>query len=246
MIFDDTEQHPQIAAAQSIETPVENEQEELEQQPVEQEVKPKQETSSERNLRALREKAERIERERDEAMRRLKEIEAAKQGIQEEDDLGIDPDALVDGKQLKHIHKEMKRMKQELQQYQQRNSEVVTETRLRAQYSDFDKVVTKENVEALKAAYPEIAHTLNSSGDLYNTASAAYTMIKKFGIYQEDNYVKDREIAQKNAAKPRPLSSVNPQQGDSPLSRANAFANGLTDELKEQLYREMMQARQNS
>ena len=64
------------------------------------------------------------------------------------------------------------------------------------------------------------------------------------GIYREDNYSKDRDKAQSNASKPKPLASVSPQQGDSPLSRANAFANGLTDELKSQLRKEMEQARQ--
>ena len=60
-----------------------------------------------------------------------------------------------------------------------------------------------------------------------------------------DNYKTDRELAQKNASKPKPLASVSPQQGDSPLSRANAFANGLTNELKAQLRKEMEEARKN-
>jgi hypothetical protein len=55
----------------------------------------------------------------------------------------------------------------------------------------------------------------------------------------------DKLRAQKNAAKPKPLASVNPQQGDSPLSKANAFANGLTDDLKKQLRKEMEDARRS-
>jgi hypothetical protein len=55
----------------------------------------------------------------------------------------------------------------------------------------------------------------------------------------------DRAAAQKNASKPKPLASVSPQQGDSPLSRANAFANGLTPELQKQLRQEMEEARKN-
>ena len=38
---------------------------------------------------------------------------------------------------------------------------------------------------------------------------------------------------------------MSPQQGDSPLSRANAFANGLTPELRVQLIKEMEEARKN-
>lgn len=36
---------------------------------------------------------------------------------------------------------------------------------------------------------------------------------------------------------------LSPQQGDSPLSKANAFANGLTEDLKKQLQKEMFEAR---
>ena len=41
------------------------------------------------------------------------------------------------------------------------------------------------------------------------------------------------------------MVSINPTQGESALAKANAFANGLTPELKDQLYREMQAARRN-
>jgi len=50
---------------------------------------------------------------------------------------------------------------------------------------------------------------------------------------------------QANTAKPRPLTSVSPQSGESPLSRANAFAEGLTPELKKNLFKEMQEAKKN-
>jgi hypothetical protein len=50
-------------------------------------------------------------------------------------------------------------------------------------------------------------------------------------------------IAHKNASKPKPLASVSPQQADSPLSKANAFANmPLSKEVKNQLHKEMIAA----
>jgi hypothetical protein len=67
--------------------------------------------------------------------------------------------------------------------------------------------------------------------------------IKKLGIYTEDTYQADRERAQNNANKPRPLASVSPQQGESALSHANPFAGGLTPELKTSLLKEMEAAR---
>jgi hypothetical protein len=68
--------------------------------------------------------------------------------------------------------------------------------------------------------------------------------MKTFGIHK-DIYESDRLKALKNSQKPRPLASVSPQQGDGPLSKANAFANGMTAELKEQLRKEMYAARKN-
>ena len=86
----------------------------------------------------------------------------------------------------------------------------------------------------------------NSSNDLYSTAVSAYTMIKNLGIAPKgDDFMVQKAQAQKNAAKPKPLASVNPQQGESPLSKANAFANGLTDDLKAQLLKEMYAARRD-
>ena len=71
-------------------------------------------------------------------------------------------------------------------------------------------------------------------------------MVKKLGISEQvmvDN--QGKATAQRNAAKPRPTASISPQQGETPLSRANAFANGLTEEMKKQLYKEMLEAASN-
>jgi hypothetical protein len=118
-------------------------------------------------------------------------------------------------------------------------AEQTAEMRLRSQYPDFDKVMTLENVQMLSASYPELAKSINASTDLYDKAASAYTIIKKFGIYNEAPHDADKQKAVANTAKPRPLASVGSQKGESPLSRANAFAGGLTEELKAQLRKEM-------
>lgn len=193
------------------------------------------------NFRNLREAKERAERERDELMRRMQEIEARNQQLTPEDpEPNLNPDDLVE---WKYVKKEINKLKQELKGYQQHSSQASAEARLKSQYPDFDKVVTKDTIEQLSQAEPELAATLRANTDLYGQAVSAYKLIKKLGLYQEDTYQEDRERAQRNAAKPKPLTSIAPQQGDSPLSRANAFANGLTPELKEQLRKEMMSAR---
>ena len=199
------------------------------------------------NFRRLREKADRVERERDEAVRRLQELEArASQAStqSDDDDVHIAPDDLAEGKHLSKVTQKIKRLENELKQYKQQSTVDSAEARLKAQYSDFDKVVSRENIEALRDAYPELATSIHSTPDIYSRAVSAYTMIKKMGIYQDtQQYSADREIAQRNAAKPKPTASISPQQGDSPLSKANAFANGLTKELKAQLIKEMAESR---
>lgn len=210
-------------------------------------VKPVQEESFQaRNFRQIKDEAERMRRENAEMSKRLQAYEDNQRSKQvEEPQYNINDDDLLEGKHLKKYDAELKRLRQEQEQFKQQTYTLNAQAQLRSKYPDFDKVVNEENIEALKFAYPEIASTLNSSTDLYSTAVSAYTMIKKLGILPEDNFVNEKALAQKNASKPKPLASVNPQQGDSPLSKANAFANGLTPELQKQLLKEMNEVRRN-
>ncbi len=208
------------------------------------------------NFRRLREDKERAEKEKDEAIRYAMELrnkyerpQVTEQPQEEEDDISVGQDDLVEGKHLKGINKKYKALKQELNQYKQLSAQqqhqqqlALTEARLKAKYQDFDKVVSADNIERLKTLHPEIAHTLNASTDIYATAVSAYTMIKNLGIHKEDTFVAEKAKAQANSVKPKPMNSVSPRQGDSPLSNANAFANGLTDQLKAQLLKEMRDA----
>lgn len=206
------------------------------------------ETPAAKSFRELREQKQRVERERDELARRFQEMETKRQQpiIKDEEDVNVGNDDIVEGKHLSKYDRKIKKLQEELSQYQQQSNVTATEVRLRNQYPDFDKVVSKDNIEILRSSYPEVAETINnSSTDLYSKAVSAYTLIKKLGITVEDIYVEDKQKAIKNAAKPRPLASVNPQQGESPLARANAFANGLTEDLKKQLHQEMLQAMKN-
>lgn len=207
------------------------------------------ENDAAKNFRQLREKAERLERERDEAIRHARDLESRKDHVkitQEEDDFHMEADSIVEGKHLSKMHKKLKQMEQKFEQYQKQSAETIVETRLKAQHPDFDNVVTRDNIELLRTNYPELANLINSSTDLFAQGQSAYTLIKKLGIQPDETYRADVEKAQKNAAKPKSLASIGAQQGDSPMSRANAFANGLTSELKAQLLKEMDEVRRNS
>lgn len=213
------------------------------------------ETQEQRNFRTLRKNKEKAERERDDALRRLQAYEndfrrpTGNQyaAPQEDDEVNIGKDEIVEGK---HLHKQaasvdkrIKNLEQQLRDQINRNSLVTTEIKLRSEMPDFDKVVSEENIELLKDQHPEYAYVLESTPDMYAKAKVAYKAIKSMGIYKEDNFMKERAKAQINAAKPRPVVSIAPQTGDTPLSRANAFDQGLTDELRIQLIKEMEQAR---
>ena len=191
-----------------------------------------------KNFRTLRQEKEKIERERDEMMRQLQAIKQKEQSA--DDEVQLAPDDLVE---WKHVEKKIKKLEDKIQTYQQESVLSSTETKLKQQYPDFDSVVSKDNIDALRIAYPEISQTLNDSPDLYNKAISAYTLIKKLGIYKKDTFQGERERVQANSIKPKPLASVSPQKSDSPLSHANAFANGLTEDLKKQLYKEMTEIR---
>jgi hypothetical protein len=237
----------------SVQAQPENEDQVLE------EVKPvKTKVSSAESFKQLKEAKEReaneryrAERERDDLARKYRELEAkmqkpeTKETPDEDYSININPDDLVEGKHLSKVDKKIQALEKQLKQYEQQTTINTIQSRLKIQFPDFDSVVSPSNIESLKNNYPELAQTLNSSTDLYATAVSAYTMMKKLGIAQSPEQKADIERVQRNAAKPRPLASVSPQQGDSPLSKANAFANGLTDELKEQLRKEMFTARSN-
>ncbi len=242
------ELHPDLAK----ELPQEVQTEETSNEVIQEEVKPKLESPNAKNIRALRERAERAERaelERDQLALKLTQMEQLKQqGATEKQPTtkyNLNDDDFVEAKHLKRYDEEMLRMQQELAAYKQQNTLQTTDARLKAKYPDIDSVVTADNLSTLKGLFPELAENLNSGTDLYNKAVSAYTLIKRLGIVNEDIYNQEKELVKKNAVKPRPVASVSPQQSDSPLTKANAFAQGLTEDLKIQLRKEMEAARRN-
>lgn len=214
-------------------------------QPAEQPAK-KEQPKPEESFRQLRQKAEKAERERDEAFRMLKELETKKPVVEEEDlSFNLGADEIAEGKHLSKVDKKIKNLEQKLKQYEQRTVELTTEARLKSQYPDFDEVVNPETIEAFKDADPETASILSATADMYTKAVAVYKNIKRMNLspQPEPAYESDRLRALRNAAKPKPAASISPQQAESPMSRVNAFAEGLTLDLQKQLRKEMEEAR---
>ena len=196
-------------------------------------------------------------------MERIRQYEALQQDRQQaqpktiepieelDEDLELGDDDLTEGKHLKKVMKNLnakiKKQNEMLKAQQQQAVELAIEARIKAQYNDFDSVVNQDNLRMLSIMHPEVASTIyNSNGDLYAKSVSAYTMIKNLGIYEKSaEQEMNKELIAKNHAKPRPLTSISPQQGESPLSKANVFASGLTESLKKQLHKEMMDSIKN-
>ena len=218
---------------------------------------PAHELPKERNMRILREAKElaekerqRANQERDEAIRRAEDLERRyskkSESVNEDsDDFNIGEDDLAEGKHLKKVYNEVKALKKQVEYYKQNSQTQTIESRIRSEFPDFANVVTPDNITILKSIKPRQAALLDQSTDLYETAATAYEMIKEYVIPPEDKYVQQKQVAQRNAAKPKPVASLSPQQGDSPLSKANAFANGFTPEVAAQLRREMEEIRRS-
>lgn len=199
----------------------------------------------ERNFARLREKALRAERERDEALRLVREMDAQKQKpVEEEVGINLGDDEIAEGKHLKNVARELRELKNELKKYKQESATTTVETKIRSNYPDFDSVVSRDNLESLRNSYPELAQTLLTSNDEYSRAASAYTLIKKLGIDSSGSYEMDKQKVQQNAAKPKPLASLTAQQtAGGALANANAFAGGLTKDLQAQLLKEMQESR---
>lgn len=248
------EVHPEIAkelGPQQQETEVTEEvpQEEVQEQ-VQQEKaeEPKKPIKEEPNYVALREEVGRAQRERDEALRKLQEQTQRKQPVQEEQEEDLtNPNDLVEGKIVNKLHKELRTMKKQLSQYQRQSNELAAEARVRAQYPDFDSICSQENLETFRNKYPELAESIISTGDVYKAAVSAYTVMKNMGIASQPQARQEEQPAtiNKNSTKPRVSASISPTQGESPLSQANLYANGLTEELKAKLRKEMNEAAKN-
>ncbi len=226
VVAEDSDLPPELRHAQEMERngaqqeqPVQAQQQQAAPQPQGQQ---EYEAIQARNFKAIKEAADRATRERDDLARKLQEYENAKVESQYED-LNIKEEDLVEGKHLVQAMKRIQHLEQQQKQYMKQSSETTAEMKLRQQYPDFDKVMTLENIQMLTASYPEIAESA----------------IKGFGIYADKPQDADKKKVAANAAKPKPLASVSPQHGESPISRANAFSEGLTEARKEELRKEM-------
>lgn len=106
--------------------------------------------------------------------------------------------------------------------------------RVKQEMPDFDQVVSKENVEYLKAHKPHLAQVLATTQDPYAQAKAAYDAVKAF--CPSAQVQQDKQRAERNAQKPGSLDQAGPPRtGETDPYR-------LSSTTKAQLWKEMQDA----
>lgn len=227
-----TDQMENVAEQTPAEDPVQPQ--ETIQEPVEissQSEESEVESDKDHNFRELRESKKQTDRENEELKARVAQLEQPK--VEEAPaQFEIGEDDLVEGRHLKQVVKEIKTY------FKQKEEETIPD-RLKSKFQDFDSVVSKENIEKLKKAEPELFSSITASNDLYTRGVLAYKTLKALGLAKEDPYVADKEKVHNTHSRPVSAQAV---KGQGALAEANAFANGLTPALKDQLRKEMEEA----
>lgn len=190
------------------------------------------------NWAEARRKMQELERQNRELADKVTQIQQPKQVVEEDElDKLADDDIITKG----HAKKLAAKMAQQIaeQVVKQREASTIDE-RLSVKFPDFAQVVSKENIELLKEQEPELALTLYHNPDPYGQGVAAYKLLKKLGIGGDVPKNEEKEKALKNAQKPVSVNAVTKQ---SAIGNAHLFENGLTKDLKAQLWTEMQEAR---
>ena len=184
--------------------------------------------------RQMREKDQQIE----ELTKQFSEINKRSASSEEEDELAaLAKDDIITVAQAEKLA-ERRARKVAKEVLIQREAETVEE-RVQLKYPDYAEVVSKENIELLKRTEPELAQSLYHMPDPYGQAVAAYKLLKKIGKQKEEGPPLERKKAMENSQKPLSVNAVTKQ---SAIGNAHLFENGLTKELKSQLWKEMKEA----
>ncbi len=214
---------------------VQPQEEQQENHPPEETQHHKELSDKDKNFNRLRESKEQLEREVRELKQAMERSAQEKQPAKQEDDIGIDDDDLVEGKVVKKLYSEINNLKKS---YEQEKLASIPD-KLKSKFSDFEQVVTQENIKKLQTSEPELYASITSGSDLYAKGVSAYKTLKALGIAKEDTYVAQKEQVQSNHGRPVSAQAI---RGQGALSEANIFAKGLTPELKTPLQQEMAQA----
>jgi hypothetical protein len=188
---------------------------------------PKARKDAEYNWNEARRKMADLERRTQEQQELINKLSA-----QKSDEPELSPDDLLT---VAHLNKVNARRDQDYLRELQRQKEEI----LRLRYPDIDQVLSNENIALFEQTEPELAETLATmQGDPVKLRTAAYKLIKK-SLKPEHAPNSEKQRAEQNAKKPMSVQSAGKS---SALGNVHQFENGLTPELRKQLYEEMTEA----
>lgn len=223
---------------EEVAQPPESEQQDVQQEEVQ--ATPQRPISDEEhNWKEARRKMQELERRSEEQDELIRRLQSQRTSPPSEDDLSkLSDDDIVTAKQARSLAEKMARQVAE-ETIRQREASTVDE-RLKARFPDYESVVTQENVEILKQQDPELAMSLYAlAQDPYAQAVAAYKMLKRQVGTDMAKQHPSKAKALENAKKPVSVQAVGK---NSAIGNVSRFENGLTPELRKELYQEMQQA----
>lgn len=205
------------------------------------------ETDQEINFRRLREKNERLEREREQdrqvMMEMQKELLSRQQAISQP---AAEPDEFegIDRSDWSTIDQTEKlatriadaRFEKKWAEAEAKRRQEDLPNRIKAKFQDFESVVTESNIQQLNSMEPDVALAISKIADEEAKAVAAYKYIKAF-LPGANEVIESKNRIQENSNLPKSVSSTG---GSSPLSQISTFEQGLTPELKKHLLAEMV------
>lgn len=189
------------------------------------------------NWAEARRKMQELERQKQEMAERLSRLEQKNVPTVDDELDKIGEDEIVSKAQVKKLV--AKAAKEIAQQAIQQREAATVEERVVLKFPDYNATVTRENIEYLKEQEPELASSLAHNPDPMAQAVAVYKAIKRIGVASDPKPNPEKEKALRNAQKPLSVNAVSKQ---SAIGNAHLFENGLTPDLKKQLYEEMRQA----
>lgn len=191
--------------------------------PVDAEVERRaQNIAQERNFKMLREQNEEYARKIREYEAKFRELEMAKQQVQNPEQFLSDDD-FVDYKVIK---KEKQEREAQLAALQNQMAELA----IKAECPDFYQVVTEESVKRFAKENPELAYVINNTQDFKAKALSTYSLIKKMG-YHQDNTEDITSRIHDNTKRPKSSSTL--KNTDSALNEAHLFERGLSQKEKD-------------
>jgi hypothetical protein len=206
------------------------------ERPADSEAERRRRNDVEYNWAEARRKRDELERRITEQQELITSLKQQKESSQDSEmDSLQDDDILTVAQAKKMLMQQAKKAAQEVVREREAST---LEDRISLKFPDYLQVVSQENIEFLKQTEPELALSLYHIPDPYQQAVAAYKMLKRLGNGPPTSSPEKRK-ATENAQKP---VSVNAATRQSAIGNAHHFENGLTPELKSQLYKEMVEA----